>query len=94
MHAIDDPKAETLLRNVLHDLRQPLGVLETTAYLINRKLNDGRALDREQLNCLERQVDQASRIVARAADELRRLHAQAAGANSRDLTNSATAVLT
>ncbi len=73
MSSTDSPKAETLLKNVLHDLRQPLSVLEVTAYVMNLKLNEGKALDREQLLCLERQVGRASQIVARAAADLNRL---------------------
>jgi hypothetical protein len=94
MHSTDDLNAEILLKNVLHDLRQPLGVLEVTAFLINLKLNDGRPLDREQLLSLERQVGRASRILDRAAEELQRLHCQEAGANSLDFTKSETSVLT
>jgi signal transduction histidine kinase len=94
MQSTDNRNAETLLRNVLHDLRQPLGVLGVTAYLMNLKMNDGRSLDREQLLCLERQVGRASRIIQQAADDLQRLHSQEAGANSLDFTNSETAVVT
>jgi signal transduction histidine kinase len=93
MHSAENHKAESLLRNVLHDLRQPLGVLEVTAYLMNLKMNDGRSLDREQLLCLERQVGRASRIVQQAAEELQRLHTQEAGANSLEFTNSATSAV-
>ena len=64
---------ETLLKNVLHDLRQPLGVLEVTAYLMNRRLHDGRPFDPEHIQCLERQVGRVSRIVSEAAEQLSRL---------------------
>ena len=94
MQSLDNRNAETLLRDVIHDLRQPLGVLEVTAYLMNLKLSDGRSLDREQIRCLERQVGHASRIIQHAAEELQRLHAQDAGAKSLAFTNSATAAVT
>lgn len=94
MYSSDNSNAESLLRNVLHDLRQPLGVLEITAYLMNLKLNEGRSLDREQLLCLERQVGRASLIIQHAAEELQRLHTQEAGAKSLDFTNSEISVVT
>src|SRR5208337_957398 len=87
MHS-NDLAAETLLKNVVHDLRQPLGNIETSAYLLNRTLRGTEGQVCRHLITIERQVDLASRILNEAVRELRRLHAPPADDKSLDFTKS------
>ena len=90
--------AEKLLQDVVHELRQPLGAIETSAYLLNKILRgtDGQAC--EYLCTIERQVDYASRLLSQAVAELNCLRAcdaaQAIADESLVLTKSVTAVVT
>ncbi len=72
--------AETLLCNVVHDLRQPLGTIEISAYLLNQMLRDAPEQVREYIGAIERQVDMAARALDEAAAELCRLRDQRATA--------------
>ena len=84
---------------LVHDLRQPLSVIDACADYLNLVLpaTDFRA--RRQLELLQEQVGEANRIMHEA---LRNLHymdsagapAEAPAANSRALTNAASAAVT
>jgi len=93
MHSRDQ-STETLLQNVVHDLRQPLGNIETSAYLLNRIFRNTHGPEYQHLSTIERQIDVATRILDAAAAELRRLHAQRAGEESLDFTKPETAAVT
>ena len=93
MHAFNR-QAETLLSTMMHDLRQPLGTVELTAYLLRRILPSTDVQVCQHLNTIERQVDVAVRILTDAAAELCRMRAQAAEADIRAFTKSETAVVT
>jgi len=97
MHSTDRP-AEKLLKNVVHDLRQPLGTIETSAYLLNRMLRSAEGQAYQYLCTIERQVDLAARILNEAAAELGRLRSQPgtqpSDGESRDFTKSETAAVT
>jgi signal transduction histidine kinase len=73
-------QAETLLCNVVHDLRQPLGTIEISAYLLNQILRDAPEPVREYLSVIERQVDAAARTLDEAASVLSRLRDEHASA--------------
>ena len=67
--AASDP--EELVARLVHDLRQPLGTIETSAYCMNFVLGPEHAAAREQLRIIERQVGHAVRILNEAVAETR-----------------------
>jgi signal transduction histidine kinase len=87
---------EELLARLVHDLRQPLGTIETSAYYMNLLLGQEQAPARQQLRIVERQVDLAARMLNEAAAELRHLRSQRADAapQNRDATKPETAAVT
>ncbi|HEY2018097.1 MAG TPA: hypothetical protein VGH38_31545 [Bryobacteraceae bacterium] len=91
---ITDRQAEKLLKNVVHDLRQPLGNIETSAYLLHRILRGSEGQADPHLTMIERQVDLAVSILNNAVEELYHLHAQPTEAESLAFTKSATAAVT
>jgi signal transduction histidine kinase len=100
-----DISADPLPQNVLpimsilvHDLRQPLSVIDACADYLNLVLpaTDHRA--RRQLELLQQQIGEANRIMHAALLSLHYADAppepEPAGAASRSLTNAASAALT
>jgi signal transduction histidine kinase len=83
---------------LVHDLRQPLSVIDACADYLNLVLpaTDYRA--RQQLELLQEQVGEANRIMHEALLKLHYADAQPAsevpGASSRSLTNAASAGVT
>jgi signal transduction histidine kinase len=86
--------AEDLLMNVVHDLRQPLGAIETSAYVLKLLLDDGNSHVLKHLGSIEHQVELAALALTDAVAELRRLRAQRTEAESLDFTNPETAAVT
>jgi signal transduction histidine kinase len=85
---------EEILNSLVHDLRQPLGNIETSIFYLDLLLDHPSDRAGGQLRTMERQVAQAVQLLHRAAGELRALRDQRAvaeGAGSLPLTNSATA---
>ena len=81
--------SETALANLIHDLRQPLGNIETSMWCLS-SLTAADSRVREQLALIERQVEAAERMLAAAAAELSRSRIQRAEeAASREVTNAA-----
>ena len=72
--AAADP--EDLVARLAHDLRQPLGTIETSVFCINLLLGKGHIAVEEQLRIIERQVADAVRILNEAVAETRHRHAQ------------------
>ena len=89
-----DRSAEKLLKDVVHELRQPLSNIETSTYLLNRMLrgSDGQAY--QHLGTIERQVDLAARILNDAVAELCRLQTLRTEGESLDFTKPETAAVT
>src|SRR6476646_9894688 len=85
-----DRQAEKILSNVVHDLRQPLGNIEISSYLLHRILHemDGQAC--QHLRNIERQIDLASRILSDAAAEMNSLNCQATEGENLAFTKSET----
>ena len=88
--------SEEILHGLVHDLRQPLGTLESSLFYLDLVLDNATDRVREQMRVMERQVAQASLVLHRASEELRALRAQrldnGAGApESLARTKSATA---
>jgi signal transduction histidine kinase len=84
---------EELLLNVVHELRQPLGNIELTAYYLNLLLGEPKGKVLEQLRAIEEQVDRASLILSEATAAIARLRDQSGG-QSLAVTNSASAAVT
>ena len=81
-----------IMSGLVHDLRQPLSVIDACADYLNLVLpaNDRRA--RQQLELLQQQVGEANRILH---DALLQMHyTDAPAAESRPLTKSASAGVT
>ena len=93
MRSIADIETEILLKNLVHDLRQPLSTIETSAYYLNLLLTDGPQRAHEQLRTIEHQVDRAAALLSQAVAELHRLHA-CPTVDNRDLTKEVTAIVT
>ena len=86
---------EQILANLVHDLRQPLGTIETSACCLDMSLGHPQGQNGAYLRVISRQVDHAASILDAAAAELRRLRTQnAAGASSRDSTKPEIAAVT
>jgi signal transduction histidine kinase len=85
---------EQLLMNVLHDLRQPLGNIELTAYHLHLILGEPKGKALEQIRTIEAQVERASGILTEAAGALVRLRTQREASPSLPLTNAASPALT
>ena len=84
----------SLLRNVVHDLRTPLGNIGLCAYLLERKLTAADAEIREYIEAIHRQVAAADRILLDATAEARDLASQTAEAPAFALTNAVTVGVT
>jgi|SRR5471030_1900387 hypothetical protein len=89
-------RSEELLGNLIHDLRQPLGNIETSAYLLNLVTPPDQSAAHTQLLAIERQVNQAARLLSEACAALAGLRAQRVevAAESFDRTKPVTAAVT
>jgi signal transduction histidine kinase len=67
--------AEEILMGCVHDLRQPLGTIETSAFVLSLMLGDTGGQVPEHLRTIERQVELAARTLTDAVAELRRIRA-------------------
>lgn len=93
MNSPDVP--ESLLTALIHDLRQPLGNIECSVWCLKSLAASADPRIREQIGLIERQVEEASRLLSRAAAEIgsARLH-RAAAPESLATTNSASSGVT
>ena len=64
--------SETILADLIHDLRQPLGNIETSAYCLNLITDPAFVRAHEHLRAIEQQVARAAELLAAAAAEIRR----------------------
>ena len=69
-------QTENLLCNLVHDLRQPLGNIEISAYLLRQGLDLSQPPARDFVDAIERQVDIASRLLSEAVSEWSRLRTE------------------
>jgi signal transduction histidine kinase len=93
MHSDNLRQAEEILQNLTHDLRQSLGTIGVSAYVLNQSLPAAEVQARTHARTIERQVEAASELLRSAAAAMRNLRHQTAGEESRELTNSATPAL-
>jgi signal transduction histidine kinase len=71
MPSFSDSESEELVARLVHDLRQPLGTIETSAYCMNLLLGQEHTAAREQLRIIVRQVGHAVRILNEAVADTR-----------------------
>ncbi|MEO8372768.1 MAG: hypothetical protein ABI806_26525 [Candidatus Solibacter sp.] len=87
--------AEVLLANLIHDLRQDLGTIETSVYCLNLISDAKPSRTREFLRTIEQQVERAAGRLSMAGAELTLIKAQRAETSETcDLTNSVTSAVT
>ncbi len=82
--------SEAALANLIHDLRQPLGNIESSVWCLTALELSADPRIREQVGIIERQVEEAERLLTAAAAELTRARVQRAEAAANlKVTNSA-----
>ncbi|MCU1235510.1 MAG: hypothetical protein JWP63_3477 [Candidatus Solibacter sp.] len=67
--------SEAILVDLIHDLRQPLGNIETSAYCLNLITDPGLVRVHEHLRAIEQQVARAAELLTAAAAEMLRARA-------------------
>jgi hypothetical protein len=93
MHTVEY-SSEEILHSLIHDLRQPLGNLETSVFYLDLVLEHPAGRIGEHMRVMERQIAQAVQLLHRAAGELRARLAQSEGVaapESLPFTKSASA---
>lgn len=86
---------ETIFIDLVHDLRQNLGNIETTLYCLGMLSHSGQPRIHAYLRTIEQQVARAESRLCQAGTELNRLRAQPAEvAEILDVTNSTTSAVT
>lgn len=71
--------AETLVNELVHDLRQPLSEIESIAYYLEMAGANGSARSREMLGKIQVLVAEADRLLTRAVRDVKRAaHPEAA----------------
>ena len=83
-------RAEEIMRDLLHDVQQPLSHIEISAYLLNRLLSGADPQIREQIQMIGRQAEHASELLQSALAEVRRLRDQEPAVDNLAPTNSET----
>ena len=85
--------AQLLIRNLVHDLRQPLSTVESCVYYLSMVApNDGRM--RQHLDLIQAQVEEASRILNQAVEQSHPQRETRAAGESFDFTKATTSALT
>jgi signal transduction histidine kinase len=85
---------QKLFATMVHDVRQPLSTIETSAYCLNLMMRDAPEPLREQIRVILRQVDRADACLRDAAESFRRLQTAPEGKANFEFTKSATALVT
>jgi signal transduction histidine kinase len=86
---------EDLVASLVHDLRQPLGNIETIVYLLNMVTPPDDRRVHAQLHAIEGQLRDATRLLTEASATLRRMRPQRVPeAENLDLTNPVTVAVT
>jgi hypothetical protein len=87
--------AETILIDLVHDLRQHLGNIETSAYCLGMLGDSVQPRAHDYLRTIEQQVARADSLLSEAGAAVSRLRAQSAEAGEiPDLTKSTTSAVT
>ena len=69
---ISKPSADEAIRNLVHDLRQPLSSIEAVAYYLEMTLPPDQLQARHYMRRLQQFVDQAESILSRSASLARK----------------------
>src|SRR6266704_3153479 len=64
------PSCEQVLADLIHDLAQPLGTIETSAYCLDLQIDPRNARAQQYLEIIRQQVAQAAAMLAAAAAEI------------------------
>ncbi len=95
MSSFKPSPAETILVDLVHDLRQHLGNIETSVYCLGLVSDAAQTRARRYLRTIEQQVAHAESRLSDAGAALTLLRAQRSeGAESLDFTKSTTAAVT
>ena len=87
--------SEELIAHLAHELRQPLGTIETSAYCLGLLSDPAQPRAHAYLRTIAQQVARAESRLSQAGAELTRLRAQRAEvAEILDLTKSTTSAVT
>ena len=87
--------SETILIDLVHDLRQDLGNIETSVYCLELLRDPAQTRAHGYLRTIEQQVARAEGRLSAAGAAVSRLRAQRAnGEEILDLTNSTTSAVT
>jgi signal transduction histidine kinase len=88
--------AEALIRDLAHDLRQPLSTIESSAYYLKLVSRPENAIAAQQFAIISQQVEEASRLLTETVLAFQSLSCQREDTvrESRAFTNSATAGVT
>ena len=70
--AIAAGSAEERLRNLVHDLRQPLSSIEAIAYYLEMTLPAGQSVARQQMAQLQRLVAETNTLLERSVGTVRK----------------------
>jgi hypothetical protein len=81
-------EAEDILMGCVHNMRQPLGTIETSVFVLSLLLRDSEGAIPEHLRTIERQVELAARTLDEAVADLRRLRSEATEARALALTGA------
>jgi len=68
---------EQILVDLLHDLAQPLGAIETSAYCLDRHLDPQNLRAQEYLRLIREQIERANAMLSAAAAERANMRAEA-----------------
>jgi signal transduction histidine kinase len=60
------PNVESIVRNLAHDLRQPLSAIESIAFYLDMMIDESDSKTRKQVNRLRRLVQQTNLVVCNA----------------------------
>ncbi len=88
-------ESEEVLRNLVHDLRQPLGTIDYSACCLQLLLAEAGTAVQQQLHLISQQVERAAHLLEDVAARVTHSAAEREGCvESLDLTNSHTAAVT
>jgi signal transduction histidine kinase len=94
MGATFSTASQESLTDLIHDLRQPLNTIEYSACYLQTLLAEAGVAVQEQLRLIQRQLDQAAKLLDAASAAPRPTAQRMAAGDSLDLTKSETAVVT
>jgi nitrogen-specific signal transduction histidine kinase len=81
--AIAAPSAEETIRNLVHDMRQPLSSMEAIAYFLEMTLPAEQTEARQYMRRLQQLVDQANCILQNTVSDARKPCGSAPGLSAR-----------